>query len=87
MIKVNQLIAYLMDNLILDFKGELDLEMARNFLREDDSADARTLMAKLVQDRGVDDMIIVLADCLREFIRSGINEEVVRSQIRMYTEA
>ncbi len=84
---MNQLIAYLMDNLILDFKGELDLDMARNFLRGDDSADARALTARLVQDGGVDDMIIVLADCLREYIRSGINEEIVRSQLRMYTEA
>lgn len=85
--KLNQLVAYLMKNLIIDFQGELDLDMARNFLREDDSPEAKALITRLVQDGGVDDMIIVLADCLREYIRTGINEEVVRNQIRMYTEA
>ena len=84
---MNQLVAYLMKNLIIDFQGELDLDMARDFLREDDSAEAKALITRLVQDGGVDDMIIVLADCLRECIRTGINEEVVRNQIRMYTEA
>jgi len=84
---LNQLVAYLMKNLIIDFQGELDLDMARDFLREDDSAEAKALITRLVQDGGVDDMIIVLADCLRECIRTGINEEVVRNQIRMYTEA
>lgn len=84
---MNQLIAYLMENLILDFQGELDLDMARNFLREDDSADAKTLYSKLVRDGSVEDMVIVLADCLRDFIRTGINEEVVRDQLRMYSEA
>ena len=84
---MNQLIAYLMENLILDFQGELDLDMARNFLKEDDSEDAKTLYSRIVRDGGVDDMVIVLADCLRDFIRTGINEEVVRDQLRMYSEA
>ncbi len=84
---MNQLVAYLIKNLIIDFQGELDLDMARDFLREDDSPEAKALITRLVQDGGVDDMIIVLADCLREYIRTGINEEVVRNQIKMYTEA
>jgi hypothetical protein len=84
---VNQLISYLLDNLILDFQGDLNLDMVRNFLREDDSRDARALLSKLVEDRGVNDMMVTLADCLQDYLKSGINDEVVREQIRLYTES
>jgi uncharacterized protein YeeX (DUF496 family) len=84
---MNRLIAYLLDNLILDFQGDLTLEMVRDFLREDDSREGRALLSKLVEDRGVSDMMITLADCLQDYIRSGISEEVVREQIRTYAES
>jgi hypothetical protein len=84
---VKQLIAYLLDNMILDFQGDLTLEMVRDFLRDDDSREARALLGKLVEDRGVSEMMITLADCLQEFIRTGINEEVVREQVRTYAES
>jgi hypothetical protein len=76
-----------MENLILDFQGELDLDMARDFLRDDESPDAKALYAKLVQDGTVDEMIIVLADCLREYIRTGIDETVVKEQLKTYSQA
>ena len=81
------LIAYLLDNLILDFKGDLTLEMVRDFLRDDESREARALLSKLVEDRGVSDMMITLADCLQDSIRTGISDEVVREQIRTYAES
>jgi hypothetical protein len=84
---VKQLIAYLLDNMILDFQGDLTLDMVRNFLRDDDSREGRALLAKLVEDRGVSDMMITLADCLQDYLRSGINEEVIREQIRTYAES
>ncbi|HKA87319.1 MAG TPA: hypothetical protein VKE22_06605 [Haliangiales bacterium] len=84
---MNRLIAYLLDNLILDFQGDLTLEMVREFLRDDESREGRALLAKLVEDRGVSDMMITLADCLQDYIRSGISEEVVRDQIRTYAES
>ncbi len=84
---MKQLIAYLLQNMILDFKGDLTLEMVREFLRDDDSREGRALMAKLVADRGVSDMMITLADCLQDHIRTGINEEAVREQIRLYAES
>lgn len=84
---MKQLIAYLLDNMILDFQGDLTLEMVRDFLRDDDSREARALLAKLVEDRGVSEMMITMADCLQEFIRTGINEEVVREQVRTYAES
>jgi hypothetical protein len=84
---VKQLIAYLIENLILDFQGDLTLDMVRDFLREDDSREGRALLAKLVEDRGVSDMMITLADCLQDYLRSGISDEVVREQIRTYAES
>ncbi len=84
---MKQLIQYLLDNLILDFQGDLTLEMVRDFLKEDDSREGRALLSKLVEDRGVSDMMITLADCLQDHLRSGISEEVVREQVRLYAES
>jgi hypothetical protein len=84
---VKQLIAYLVENLILDFQGNLTLEMVRDFLRDDESRESRLLLSKLVEDRGVSDMMITLADCLQEALRATVTEEVVREQIRTYAES
>jgi Mn-containing catalase len=84
---VKELIKYLLDNLYLDFQGEITLETVRNFLREDDGREARQLLSKLIEEKGVDDMLITLADCLKEHIQSGINERVVRDQINLYSES
>lgn len=84
---MKQLIAYLLDHAILDFSGDLTLDMVRDFLRDDDSPEGRKLLAKLVEDRGVDDMVVTLADCLQDYLRTGINDEVIRDQIRLYSES
>jgi hypothetical protein len=84
---VNQLIAYLRENMILDFQGDLTLEMVRDFLREDDSREARVLLAKLVEDRGVNEMMIVLADCLLEVVKDRLTDDKIREQLRTYSEA
>jgi hypothetical protein len=86
-VSVNQLIAFLLDHAMLDFSGDLSLDMVKDFLRGDDSPEARALLAKLVQERGVDDMIVTLADCLQESLRSGLTEDVVRDQLRLYSES
>ena len=74
-------------DLILDFQGDLTLDMVRDFLREDDSREGRALLAKLVEDRGVSDMMITLADCLQDYLKTGINDETLREQIRTYAES
>jgi hypothetical protein len=84
---VKQLIAYLVENMILDFQGNLTLEMVREYLRDDESRESRLLLSKLVEDRGVSDMMITLADCLQDTLRSSITEDVVREQIRTYAES
>ena len=84
---MKQLIAYLLDHLMLDFDGDLTLEMVRDFLRDDESRESRLLLSKLVEDRGVSDMMITLADCLQDALRSAITEDTVRDQIRTYAES
>ena len=84
---MKQLIAYLLDHAVLDISGDLTLDMIRDFLRDDDSPSARALLAKLVQERGIDDMVLTLADCLQEYLRTGITEDVVRDQIKLYSES
>jgi hypothetical protein len=84
---VNQLIDYLRKNLILDFQGDLNVEVCREFLKDDDSRDARQLLAKLVQDRSTSEMMLVLADCLLEVVQNSLNDDVMREQLRMYSES
>ena len=84
---MKELIKYLLDNLFLDFQGEITLETVRNFLREDDGREARQLLAKLIEEKGVEDMLTTLADCLKEHIQTGINERVIREQLTTYAES
>jgi hypothetical protein len=84
---VKDLIRYLLDNMQLDFQGEITLDQVRMFLREDDSREARKLLGKLIEDKGVDDMLITLADCLKDYLESGVTEEVVSEQLRLYSDS
>jgi hypothetical protein len=73
--------------MIVDFEGDLTLDAVRGFLQGDESREARTLLSKLVEDRGVDEMMITLADCLKDHALQGISHDVVREQIRLYAES
>ena len=84
---MKELIKYLLDNMYIDFQGEITLDTVRNFLREDDGREARQLLSKLIEEKGVDDMLLTLADCLKEHIQNGINERVIREQISTYSES
>jgi hypothetical protein len=84
---VNRLIEYLRQNLMIDFQGDLSVAKVRELLAGDDSRDAKTLLAKLVADRKVEDMMLVLADCLLEPVQQALTDEVMREQLRMYAES
>ena len=84
---MKELVRYLIENLYLDFQGEISLDTVRQFLRGDDSREAKALLAKLIEDKGVDDLLLTLADCLKEHIRGGVNEQVVREQLSLYSES
>jgi hypothetical protein len=84
---VKELVRYLLENMYLDFQGEISLETVRQFLRSDDSREARQLLQKLIEDRGVDELLLTLADVLKDHLRSGVSEEVVREQLVLYSES
>ncbi len=84
---MKELVRYLLENLYLDFQGEISLDTVRQFLRGDDSREAKALLQKLIEDKGVDDLLLTLADCLKEHIRTGVNEQTVREQLAMYSES
>lgn len=84
---MEELVRYLISNLYLDFQGDMSVENLRNFLREDDSREARKVLSKVLEDKGMDELLLTLADCLREHLRTGINENVIREQINLYSES
>jgi len=84
---VNRLIDYLRQNLMIDFQGDLSVEKVRELLAGDDSRDVKVLLAKLTQEKNVEDMMLVLADCLLEPVQSSLSDDMMREQLRMYTES
>jgi len=84
---VKRLIQYLRENIILDFQGDMTIEMLREMLRDDDSREARALRAKVVEDKGVNDMMLVLADCLLEAVQRSLTDEAIREQLSTYAES
>ena len=59
---MKELVRYLLENMYLDFQGEISLETVRQLLRSDDSREARQLLQKLIEDKGVDELLLTLAD-------------------------
>ncbi|MBM4364050.1 MAG: hypothetical protein FJ104_15325 [Deltaproteobacteria bacterium] len=84
---MKELVRYLLDNLYLDFQGEISVERVREFLREDDSREARRLLSRIIEEKGIDDLLITMADCLKEHIRTGISDEKVREQLQLYSDS
>ncbi len=84
---MKELVRYLLENMYLDFQGEISIDTVRQFLRGDESRESKALLSKLIADKGVDELLLTLADCLKEHIRSGVNEQVVREQLSLYSES
>lgn len=85
--RVRELSEYLMKHIVLDFAGDLDIDTINEMLIKDGSPVAHELRARLLSDGGMDDFLIVLADCLREHVQARVQEEVVTEQIQMYVTA
>jgi hypothetical protein len=84
---VNELVRYLLENMYLDFQASISLEQVRAMLRDDGSREARNLLEKLTQENGVDDMLITLADTLKDYLQQGISNETVKEQLQLYSES
>ncbi len=59
----------------------------RELLAGDDSRDAKALLTKLVAERNVEELLLVLADCLLEPVQRSLGDDFMREQLRMYTES
>ncbi len=84
---MKELVRYLLANMYIDFQGEISLDTVREFLREDDGREARTLLAKLIEDKGVDEMLITLADVLKDHLATGVSDKVVKEQLMLYADS
>ena len=82
---MNELARYLVDNAYIDFQGGITIDEVRKFLRDEDSRESRALLSRLIEEKGLDDLMVTIADCLKEFIRSGIDERIVRQQLSVYS--
>lgn len=84
---MNELSQYLLDNIILDFEGEVTTEMVRDFLRRDDSPTSRALLQKIIEDNGIEDLLLAVADCLNDNLATGINTNVIREHLVGYSDS
>ena len=84
---MNELAKYLLANLIVDFEGEVTPETVRGFLRKDESPVARALMQKIIEENGIDDLLIAVADCLKADLATGITPPVIRGHLLGYSES
>lgn len=84
---MKELVRYLLDNIQIDFQGGIDLDTMREFLRKDDSHDARILLRKLNEDGSVEDLLLTLADVLKPQITRGITDQVIRDEMIQYAES
>ncbi len=84
---MRELVRQLLENAYIDFQGDITIEQVRQYLRDDDSREARALLAKLIEDKGIDEFLVTIADCLKEQMRTGITEDVVRDQLITYSES
>jgi len=76
-----------MENAYIDFQGGITIEEVRKFLRDEDSRESRALLSRLIEDKGLDDLMVTIADCLKEYIRTGIDEDIVRTQLTSYSDS
>lgn len=83
---MNRLVEYLRNNVFVDFQGELTIEQVRELLGGDESRDAKALVARLTGDKGTEEMMVTLADCLIEVVRNALTDEIMREQLRAYIE-
>jgi hypothetical protein len=84
---VKELVRYLLENLFIDFQGTIDINQVREFLRKDESREARSLLTKLNQDGDITDMLDTLADTLKQALPRGLNDQVIREQLTEYAES
>jgi len=85
--KLNELAQYLIENLMFDIKGEVTSEVVRAFLRKDDSPEARALLQKIIEEKGIDELLDTLVECLTQDIARLVDTQTVKGHLANYSEA
>lgn len=84
---MNELAQFLLEKMLVDFGGEVTTETVRAFLRRDENAESRALLQKIIEENGIDDLLIALADCLTADMSHGVNADVIREHLVTYAES
>jgi len=84
---LNELSQYLLENLIVDFEGEVTTDAVRDLLRKDESAVSRALLQKIIEDKGIEDLLIAVADCITANIANAITPGEIREHLVTYSES
>lgn len=82
---MEKLVQYFMENLIIDFDGDLDIEQMRQLL--DDSPASMKLIEKLQTNDDLNEFFLTMSDALREYIGTGITPEVLHREFEDYAES
>ncbi len=85
--QLKELAQYLIENMIFDFEGEVTTETVRAFLRQDNKPESRALLQKIIEEKGIDDLLIALADCLTVNAATGINGDVILEHLISYSDS
>ena len=84
---MDELCSYILDHIVLDFEGEFTMEKINDMLVRDGSQVSRDLRARLIAEKGPNQFLLVLLDCLGESISDGIRKDKVEEQVRLYLDA
>ena len=84
---MKELAQYLLQNIIIDFDGAVTTDSVRAFLRKDDSADARILLQRIIEDNGIDELLLALADCLTMNLGTGISPDTLVEHLASYSDS
>ena len=77
----------MLENIIIDFEGEVTTDTVRAFLRKDESATSRALLQKIIEEKGIDELLLALADCLVANIPTGIDSSTIREHLVTYSDS
>ncbi len=83
---MNELAQYLLENILVDFEGEVTTESVRAFLRKDNSQDGRACLQKIIEENGIDDLLLALADIMTAEISKAITPAKIREHLVTYSE-
>ena len=84
---MNELAQFLLEKMLVDFGGEVTTETVRAFLRRDENTESRALLQKIIEEKGIDDLLIALADCLTADLANSLSAGVVREHLITYAES